>query len=312
MPKPKRASPNPGRDGSNGPAPDDILNALALEIIDQDQMALLRDRRKAHRKSAEGKLVDLKHLDRLYKMRDEPASEIEKMFRSMFTHMSAFWDDLTQLDLFVRKSTKEAKAAFGHHGMMAGLKGEDECPPPNLTPEESNEWMQGYDKGATARANASETLAETLAAALATPEGTVIDGTGKGGRSLKAVAVADQAKADFTADQIAEAKATGVITDDDPLGVNAPATLGDQIKEAAGGDGFEASAEELAAQAPRAAVEAAKPGAEDATDPLIVGGEKYKTLAQANAARKKQTAAADKKLSQSEKADLKRKAAGIA
>lgn len=327
MPRPKRASPATGRDGSNGPAPDDILDALAVEIIDQDQMKILRERRKAHRKLAEGKLVNLSHLDRLYKMRDDPPSEVEGFFRSMFTHMSAFFEDLTQLDLFTPKATREQKAAFGHHGLMAALKGEEATPPPNLTAEESNEWMEGHAKGAKARDNASHTLADTLADALKTADaGGVVDGTGGARRNPKAAKAGAEAKAAFEAEGTAHyaqpswdgfSEKWGEWTAEqrsvfetwfalvppkaepeiDHVGVQMAFDVWRQRQA------FEASSIELEGQKDRQVVKSTKPGNEAATDPLVVAGERYPNLKAAKAARAE--------LSQSQKAAEKREAAGV-
>jgi len=199
---PKRKSPATGRDG-NGPSSDDILKALATEIIDQQAMTEIKERRKRNRKRAEADGVALAHLDKLYKMRDEPASEIEKFFRLQWQHFSAFFSDLAeQLDLFVPRLSTPRATAHRHVGKMAGLKGEKDTPPDGYSGDEIQQWMEGYQEGWEARSQAQEDTMEALKEALNNAEaGKVTDGTGKGKRSAKAKAVAMQAAADFEADQ---------------------------------------------------------------------------------------------------------------
>lgn len=237
MVKPKRASPGIGHNSEidNG----NVLRALATEILDQKEMERVRDRRKRNRKRAEGKGVPLEHLDALYKMRDEPLSNIENWFRQRWGVLSAFFKPLRdQYDLFAPKAeAPERQAAARHAGLMAGVKGEECAPPPNLSGDDQVEWTAGWHEGNDSYKDANKELADVLAEALQNAaEGKVTDGTGKksGKTATKAAAaaeaqrVAKQAAADFKADN------PEVKTPD---------------------DGFEASKEELEGQTTRKAVQ---------------------------------------------------------
>ena len=216
MPKTKRASPALNRtDLTNGPSPQDILAALAMEVLDQEAMVTLRERRKAHRKAYELKGGTLQELDRAFKMTDQPVSEIKAWFRRNFAVLGAVFPDLvTQYDLFTVKAEPETKAAHRHVGKMAGLTGKaPECPD-SLVGEPLQEWMAGWQEGHEARAGAEQTLADVLAAALDNAEkGIVTDGTG-GKRltkkELKAREVALRASSDFTEDEAERARAAGL------------------------------------------------------------------------------------------------------
>lgn len=351
--KPKRASPKPRGDG-NGPALEDIEDALAMEILDQENLKLMREQRKSHRTMAEAKHVNLGQLDELYKRRDDTAGDIESYFKGLFRTFSAHFQEFVEMDFFVRKTTKTEKASFGHVGLMAGLKGEDPTVPPNLVGEEIQDYERGYRKGADARNRNKRTLADTLAAVLATAPGTVIDGTtGKPLTKKQKAEVEAAAKAQFEAKQPdleAQAKAPEAggegssikladqpdwsAYDDDPIkwapeqsrafrawfdalpagasvqiahaGIRKAfsaargdgVTAADVIGVVEGGDTFEASPEEIAAQAGR------KGGATDIDDPLVVDGVRHANKTRANEARRL-------KASQSEQAAAKRAEAGV-
>lgn len=318
MVKPTRASPATGKAG-NGPSPDAIMEALAVEMLDQDALTTVKERRKRNRKIAEGKGVDLGHLDALYKRRDEPASKIEEYFRGLWMHMTAHFTDLAdQMDMFVPKAAREAKAAFFHSGMMAGLKGEKDEAPLNLDGDERNEWLKGHTKGAGLRGGAEKSLADTLAAAMKIADaGGVVDGkTGEAVKGARAKAAAD-AKEDVKPGVGTDARApeqpdwTGF--DEDPMKWEPEqsrifAVWFDSIPNGAVarishkgvlaayrarggsqpvvGDDFEAPAAELAKQTTRQTVKNQKAGAEDATDPLVVSGVRYPSKTRADAARK--------------------------
>jgi hypothetical protein len=197
MTKSKRSSPATGRD-SNGPSEEAILKALATEVMDQEVMAEVKERRKRNRKRAEADGVSLAHLDKVYKMRDEPASEVEKFFRLQWQHFSAFFTDLAeQLDLFVPKLSVERRSAHRHVGKMAGLTGKPGKAPDGLTPDEVNMWMDGWHDGDWAREASKDASLEAMKEALENADkGIVTDGT-KGRKNGKAKEVAMKAADDF-------------------------------------------------------------------------------------------------------------------
>lgn len=217
-----------------------VLRALATEILDQKAMEEIRERRKRNRKRAEGNGVPLAHLDRLYRMRDEPLSEVENFFRQSWAVMSAFFKPLReQYDLFAPKpEAPERQAAARHAGLMAGVAGLECKPPPNLSGDDQVEWTSGWHEGNEAFKGANKELADVLADALKNAAaGKVTDGTGKapkGGKAAKdkAAEVNAQAAADFKADN---------------PDVKPP-----------GDDGFEATKEELEGQSTRKAVQEAR------------------------------------------------------
>lgn len=315
-----RASPRPGRDKTNDTSAA-YLSALAVEVLDQEQMKLVRERRKTHRTAAEGKGVDLGHLDKLYKMRDEDEATIEKYFRGMWGAFTSLFSGLaTQMDMFVVKAPRERLAAFRHKGLMVGLKGEEAEPPKNFSGDELQAWQDGFNEGAEARQGAEVTLADTLADALKTAAaGGVVDGTGgkrttkPGAKAAAAVAkVQAQAAADFKADNPevklpGEADGSGNVTTSDgnvtigaeegnvTIGAVGNTTVGGDVVTLKG-EPFEAPEEELNKQVLR-------PKEPDATDPLVVDGVRFPNKARANEARKL--------ASQSEKAAAKRAEAGV-
>lgn len=341
MPKTKRASPRPGRTG-NGPPLEEIEDALAVEILDQENLKMLREVRKRHRTTAEGKGVNLGQLDDLYRRRDDAAEEIMDYFRGLFRTFSAHFEAFTEMDFFVKKTTTSEKAGFEHVGRMAGLKGEPGAAPQNLVGEEQQDWLKGYARGSASRQKNAKSLSETLMEALKTAaEGGVVDGTGKGLKMGAPMTKAEKAAAKAAADAAnppspdAPKAAPGEVTpgqpdwtgfDADPMKWEPEQSrafrawydkipAGETVRtdhpgvtaamRAAAADTFEASTDEIAAQAGR------KGGATDAEDPLVVGGVRFPNATQANAARRlAEINAANKPLSQSEKAAKKRAEAG--
>lgn len=295
--KPKRASPRPGREG-NGPTPDEIMDAVAKELLDKENAKRVNEMRKRHRADFEAKGGNLSHLDELFKRRDDSAEEIQAYFAGMFRTFGAYFEEFSEMDLFTRKTTKVEKASFEHAGMMAGLKGEPGTPPPNLVGDEIQDWLSGYAKGSGARQrNATSTIDEISKAFAIVDAGGVVDGTGKTVKAVepakaktaaqkKADAVASQAAADFKEDNLEVTPALEKIA-----GVGA---LNDPAPQL--GDDFEAPESEIAQQAGRPG------GATDVDDPLTVDGIKYPNKSRANEARR---------LSQSQKAEAARKEAGL-
>lgn len=176
----KRASPGVGHNG-DGPSPEAMNLSLAVEILDQEAMAEIRERRKRHRATSEGRGVQLNMLDMVFKRKDDSPQDIEKMFREMWGHFSAYFSDLgQQYDLFTPKpAAPQLQAAYRHQGLMAALKGEDAAPPPLLVGDDLQKWQDGFNEGAAARKNAKKTIADELAEALRLAKaGRVVDATG--------------------------------------------------------------------------------------------------------------------------------------
>ena len=215
MAKTKRASPAINKNLPNGPSPEDVLSALAMEILDQEAALAIRERRKAHRKEYELKGITLPELDRLYKLKDDPISEVEAWFRRQWNTLGAYFKELpAQMDLFTPRADPESVAAHRHTGKMQGLQGKPAEAPDGLVGEPLQEFIAGWQEGHEARAGAEQTLADVLAAALDNAEkGIVTDGTG-GKRltkkELKAREVALRASSDFTEDEAERARAAGL------------------------------------------------------------------------------------------------------
>lgn len=231
MAKSGRQSPGVGRagigDNSGMASYEAITKALAVEVIDQEEAAKLRELRKMHRKAAEGSRVDLSMLDILYRKRDDAISDIFAYIKGQMHYLGTIFTPLrAQVDLFMKASdSPEMQHAARHAGRMAGLKGEKGTPPPNLVGEDVQLWMQGYGDGSSARAEAQKErkreLSDILAQALQNAEnGDVTDGTGKNGpgappvvdpatkgasgRNKQAEQVGDQAAKDFAKDNPAQ------------------------------------------------------------------------------------------------------------
>lgn len=205
----KRASPGVGH---NLPEPADFRKALAVEILDQEEAKKLREKRKANRKAAEGKNVNLSDLDATYQHRDDTFEEIVVFIKRRLHGFAAVWTDLfEQFDLLAPKAeAPEVRGAIYHAGLMAGVTGKPNIPPPGMVGDALQKWQLGYNEGAQARDEAEkEKLAIWQKAIDNANAGKVTDGkTGeavdekstKPKRSPKAQATADQAAKDFAED----------------------------------------------------------------------------------------------------------------
>ena len=193
----KRPKRNEGH-GDNLPDHAAIRLALAIEVLDQEKAAELREARKRHRKHAQGNNIDLKDLDRLYALRDSSASDVERFFRRTWNMVGAVFTDLgEQFDLFAPRAAAPArKAAHRHLGLMAGLIGKPADAPPGLTASDLNEWLEGHHEGADTRARATT---EILNSALSAENGEAIDAT-PSAVTAKAHEIHEQAAADFAED----------------------------------------------------------------------------------------------------------------
>jgi hypothetical protein len=238
-----------------------VRKALAMSILADKQKTDLNIRIKRMRSGFEKEGVPLAELDRLFKMRDEPASEILRMFRTLGQVFFAFFTDLgDQFDLLAPKAdAPEERAAYRHAGMMQALKGEKMNPVPGLSGDSLQQMIEGYNEAWPLYEAGQADFADFLREALENAEaGIVTDGTGKKtAAERKAASVAAKAAKDFAEDN------------GDPLVVNGVAypnmTAADQarqkLKDKAAGDGvktaddFEASPEELAAQTQRKVLE---------------------------------------------------------
>lgn len=207
MPKGKK-SPGTGR-GENLTSDDAILKALAVEILDQERLDREKEFRKRHRKAAEGNGVVLPDLDALYKRREDPVQDILADFKRRLHYFGAFFKPIRQqFDLFVTSSESvEAQNASAMAGRMAGLTGKPATPPPNLTGEDAQIWLDAHGTAAKARSAAEkERAAEEKKDA--EDRKAAIDGTGKGDQAaqVRAQAAADFAKDNPGAAPPAEAK----------------------------------------------------------------------------------------------------------
>lgn len=208
MSKPPRKSPGIGHNGDLAD-PAAIRKALAVEILDQELADKLRERRKKHRKAAEGQTVNLAQLDALFRKRKDPITTILSDIKATMHYAGAIFAPLKkQFDLFIEGSASVENQHAAHQaGLFAGLNGESPKPPPNLAGEDIQLWMEGHALGAGSRNEAEkEAKAEekadsdrlkAMAEALASEPGTVIDGTGKGDPVAQ---VRAQAAADFNSD----------------------------------------------------------------------------------------------------------------
>lgn len=204
-----RKSPGVGHnsDGALQSKPARIRHHLAIKVLDQEEMDKLRERIKAHSKAAQGDHIPAEDLTRLFKMMGMTATEVEIWMRRQWHVFAAFFTDLgDQFDIFAPKpAASEVRAAYRHHGMMAGIKGEACEPPPTLAGDERQQWIEGHHEGTTARDGAEKTRMEEIVKALDNADkGVVTDGTTKPKRQSKADKEAEalraQQAADFKAD----------------------------------------------------------------------------------------------------------------
>src|ERR1700685_1417446 len=211
----RRASPSVGH-GDNLPPPEAYLRALALELQMVAKKKALNEQHKRIRTAIESSGVVVDDLKTMFAMREKSVSEIEQWFRRKYGALSAQFGGLKAKfgeDLFSGYAEPDGQQhTWIHRGRMVGVSGGDPIPPKGITTEESNWWMSGYHEGSDAFTAAKPVLADILAEALETAdEGGVVDGTttsdvgkktaAKRARKGRARLVADQAAADFAADE---------------------------------------------------------------------------------------------------------------
>lgn len=312
--------------------PNDIQTALARQLMLDKELDDLKERHKRIRKGFEQSGVSLARLDKWKKLVDKPVADIEREFREDFHYAGVAFPDLgEQFNLFAPKAeAPERRAAFYHKGRMAALKGDEPTPPPGISGDDLQRWQSGYNDHLPFYQKAKSEQAEFMAKALENAEnGIVTDGTGTA-EEKKTRAVRQQARKDFAEDNpgvdLGEASNSGqIIPADDAAeqaseedGDDAPAIDPNQDPEPLPDplevDGIRYPNQELADEARAKTQEPVAPS----VDPrLIVNGVTYPNLTRANQARQAAEARAarasgdEKKLSQSEKAAAKRKAAGL-
>ena len=207
-----RASSGIGHNSGAEPStPEDFRRALAIEILDQEEMAKIREKRKVNRKAAEGKRVLLPVLDNVYKHKDDTEDEIVIWFKNQLHGFSALFTDLgKQFGMFDAKpEATEVRGAARHHGFMAGITGKPNTAPPGTSGDRLQMWMEGWHEGHEARSDGEKEKLEIMRQALANADaGKVTDGkTGeaiepKPARGAKAKAVGDKAAKDFAEDSM--------------------------------------------------------------------------------------------------------------
>lgn len=309
--------------------PNDIQTALARQLMLDKELDDLKERHKRIRKGFEQSGVSLARLDKWKKLVDKPVADIEREFREDFHYAGVAFPDLgEQFNLFAPKAeAPERRAAFYHKGRMAALKGDEPTPPPGISGDDLQRWQSGYNDHLPFYQKAKSEQAEFMAKALENAEnGIVTDGTGTA-QEKKTRAVRQQARKDFAADNpevdLGEAPSSGEASpateaDPEPSEVESDVDQSDDNQETPDPlmvGGIRYPNQELADEA---RANEAEPAEAAPVDPrLVVNGVTYPNLTRANQARQaadaraKREASGGKKLSQSEKAAAKRKAAGI-
>ncbi len=153
MPKAKPRSPGVGHNSDATP-PDvkDMMIALAVKVLDEEEKGKMMERHKLHSKAAQGKRVTAEDIKEMFAMRDLTGAELEQKLNRMILRMGAVNPDLgQQLDIFVPKATKTQKAAYRQTGMMAAIKGLAFTPPPGLAGDSLQEMLDGWNDGAAYR-----------------------------------------------------------------------------------------------------------------------------------------------------------------
>ena len=100
MAKTKRASPAVNKNLPNGPSPEDVLSALAMEILDQEAALAIRERRKAHRKEYELKGITLpesvaahRHTGKMQGLQGKPAEAPDGLVGEPLQEFLAGWQE---------------------------------------------------------------------------------------------------------------------------------------------------------------------------------------------------------------------------
>lgn len=194
--------------GHNGPKREDMLKAMAQETLDREAAELIRTRRKRNRNGYEKVGIVLEDLDHVMKMKGKPFSEIQDMLRRRVGAFAAIFPKLASMTpgLFERAETMtddDRLQVFEHQGLMEGLNGRPDTPPPNLATPESQAWLTGYERGSRARMGAIEdAMKGNENAALKASEAARAAAPGAPTASTpEAQAVLERARADAAADK---------------------------------------------------------------------------------------------------------------
>lgn len=201
----------------------DYRSALAMFVlIDQEKKSMNARHVRLRKRVCESKGIAQEDIKMMFKLKDEPLSDIVHHIKRKAHALGAMFGKAFQLDMFA--PDPENGEALCLKGTLAGVSGDSAAPPPTLTPEERNIWLEGHHLGAKSR---EATILEMSAEFTEGEDGDYSESALTKRAKGKAKAVGLQAAKDFA--------------DDNP-GVGGP-TPEEQT--------FEASEEELAAQKPR-------------------------------------------------------------
>jgi hypothetical protein len=169
-----------------------FLRALALSLKDDRDMEAIRARRNANRKQFRT-FLELGHLDQTKKMLTWSPEERADHFNTQLRYLSyANIQVGVQMDLFNGAGAAVATGVDWHaEGLFAGLAGEDGIPPENLSQEDGQRWLAGWQDGQR----------ELCMALQEQKEGEDIDEAGdEDDDAQPETSVRDQAAADFAED----------------------------------------------------------------------------------------------------------------
>ncbi|AKU43480.1 hypothetical protein CPT_Sansa76 [Caulobacter phage Sansa] len=150
---------------SQSPDGDSYLKHLAIALRDNAELDRVKAKRKANRERAKKAGVDLKDMDQDIKMSSWSPSEVAQYFARKITYLAYRGVQIgKQFDLFSGiNPTVNSSTDFYPSGMFAAMNNLPPRPPSNLSQNDSQRWMEGWNAGNVFASQAAEE--EELAAA---------------------------------------------------------------------------------------------------------------------------------------------------
>lgn len=148
------AKPPTGKIGHNSgqtlPDQKHYRTGLALYVrMDEEKKAMAQRHKRLKKRLIEGAGVAVEDVDRMFKMKDAPQSEVESWLKRQIHALGAVFGLRPQGDLF--SGDPIVLDAIRFRGLNAGIEGKDGVPPPTLDTNEKKAWMEGWHDGIDAR-----------------------------------------------------------------------------------------------------------------------------------------------------------------
>lgn len=140
----------------------DFHKHLAIYILIQEQMEVLKARAKANLKAAENAGLNPKKIKTTFDLSKKAPSEIAKHYAEEFEMLEFQGIEVAaQFNLFGGTDISSPKKGpdYYHAGLTAALHGKDGHAPKNLKGPDQQRWLEGWNDGVKARVVGGEFLA---------------------------------------------------------------------------------------------------------------------------------------------------------